>query len=107
MANGIAAKINSHAIIKDRVRAYSSGSTVIIHSKVRGTGFNANNPTRVLQSANHLTASLNLSNKIPNQVGTKKEVSVKIGPDDDSAGGGKIAIGDVYRLRIKKITLTK
>ena len=101
MANGIAAKINSHAIIKDRVRAYSSGSTVIIHSEVRGTGFNANNPTRVLQSANHLTASLNLSNKIPNQVGTKK-VSVKIGPDDDSAGGGEIAIGDVYRLRIKE-----
>ena len=111
LATQIANRINNNASVNDDVRAisnrrmvsgnlqYSLGS-VLIHSKERGTGFNANNQNLTLQSVNSPTTPVTLSTTSPNTVGSKKEVSVNIRPDDNSAGGGEIAIGDVYTIRI-------
>ena len=111
LANQIANRINNNASINDDVRAianrrmvsgnlqYSLGS-VLIHSKERGTGFTANNHNLTLQSVNKPTTPITLSTTSPNIVGTKKEVSVEIRSDDNTPGGGNIAIGDIYTVSI-------
>jgi len=111
LATQIANRINNNVSIRGDVRAianrrmvsgnlqYSLGS-VLIHSKERGTGFTANNHNLTLQSVNKPATPITLSTTSPNIVGSKKEVSVEIRSDDNSPGGGNIAIGDIYTLSI-------
>ena len=111
LATQIENRINNNASVNDDVKAianrrmvsgnlqYSLGS-VLIHSMERGTGFTANNHNLTLQSVNKPTTPITLSTTSPNIFGTKREVSVEIRSDDNSPGGGNIAIGDVHTIRI-------
>ena len=81
--------------------SYKAGS-VLIHSKVRGTSFNSNSQSLTMNSPNQASKSITLSTTSPNATGTKKEISVRIGADDTTPGGGTIADGDVYRLSIRE-----
>jgi len=111
LADQIANEINGNTAIKSKVRAVAnhkmiggtlqpSPGSILIHSKTRGTPFTSSGQTLTLSSVNNASASISLLTTSPNAVGVEKEVSVKIGPDDNSPGGGDIAIGDVYRIRI-------
>ena len=113
LANQITNQINANGSINGDLKAisnremvgnslrYKAGS-VLIHSKVRGTSFNSNSQSLTMNSLNQATKSITLSTTSPNATGTNKEISVRIGADDTTPGGGTIADGDVYRLSIRE-----
>jgi flagellin-like hook-associated protein FlgL len=113
LASQITNQINANGSINGDLKAISNremvgnslsckAGSVLIHSKVRGTSFNSNSQSLTMNSLNQSSKSITLSTTSPNATGTKKEISVRIGADDTSAGGGKIADGDVYRLFIRE-----
>ncbi len=103
LATRIAMEINNNVNLRDDIMAkpnYNGPGSVVIFSKVRGTPFSTNSPSLTLSSVNKVTSSFTSITTSPNSTGTKKEVAVTIAPDDSTPGGGKIAVGDYYNIRI-------
>ena len=104
LVSGLANAINVSAAGASVSATASGFNTLEIEAITAGTPFTLTNPS--ISIASGVGETITPANLIANFAGQAQVEEVTIGADDSSPGGGQIAAGDRYRVRINGLTLT-
>ena len=104
LVSGLANAINASAAGASVSATASGFNTLEIEAITAGTPFTLTNPS--ISIASGAGETITPANLIANFAGQAQVEEVTIGADDSSPGGGQIAAGDRYQVRINGLTLT-